>query len=64
MSEIFYFSERDRRSDEDHDLPVRELVRLLLLAQRHPPRHRWLLRRQRLRNQIGLNHFFNFHSFR
>ena len=59
-----FFAEWDQSSDEDHNLPVWKLVRLLLLAQRHPPRHRRLLCRQRLWHQIGLYHLCSFHSFR
>ena len=60
----YHFSERDQICDEGDDLPVRELVRVVLVAQRHLADHRRLLRRQRLRNEAGHNRLYHLHTFR
>ncbi len=57
-------SERDQICDEGDDLPVRELVRVVLVAERHLADHRRLLRRQRLRNEAGHNRLYHLHTFR
>lgn len=47
------FTERDPRGAGHHDVPVRELVRVVLMAQRRPPHHRRLFRRQHSRHEAG-----------